>query len=106
VLCAWCSRERKREDNIEMKAYFLFLKHILNFFNIFNAYFQSTETRIHLLQFKSVNFLSQVCQNFVKKEYLQNIATNMDFSQKQNQKDINEIKNVIKIDHTGNFYWW
>lgn len=43
------------------------------------------------MQLKSVNFLSKICQNFVKKEYLQNIATNIDFSQKQIQKNINEI---------------
>lgn len=53
-------------DNVEIKAYFFFLKYILNFFNAFNAFFQSAETRIHLLQLKSANFLFQVCQNFVK----------------------------------------
>lgn len=50
--------------NVELKAYFLFLKYILNLFNAFNAFFQALETRIHLLQLKSQNFLFEVCRNF------------------------------------------
>lgn len=54
-------------------------------------YFSAIDTRIHLLQLKSVNLLSQICRNFIKKEYLKNIATNINFLQKEIQKDINEI---------------
>lgn len=78
-------------DNVELRAYFLFLKYVLNYFNSFNAYFQSTETRIHLLQLKSVDFLSHICQNFVKKEFLKDVTTIENFSHKDIQKDVDEI---------------
>lgn len=78
-------------DNVELRAYFLFLKYVLNYFNSFNAYFQSTETRIHLLQLKSVDFLSHICQNFVKKEFLKDVTTIGNFSHKDIQKDVDEI---------------
>jgi len=78
-------------DNVEMKAYFLFLKYVLNFFNAFNAFFQALETRIHLLHPKSINFLFQICRNFLKEEYLKPFSTNIIFSLKENQKAINEI---------------
>lgn len=78
-------------SNIEMKAYFLFLKYILHFFSAFNTFFQSAETKIHLLHMKSVSFLSEICQNFVKEEYLKNIASTINFAQKDIQKDNNEI---------------
>lgn len=42
--------------NVNIKAYFLFLKYILNLFNSFNAFFQAIETRIYVLQPKSVTF--------------------------------------------------
>ena len=51
-------------DNIETKAYFLFLQYILDLFNKFNAHFQSLETRIHELQPKSLTLLYKICQNF------------------------------------------
>jgi len=35
-------------QNPDVKAYLLFLKHILNFCNFFNAFFQAVETRIQL----------------------------------------------------------
>ena len=57
-------------QNVDLKAYFLFLKYVLNFFNAFNAFFQAIETKIHLLQSKSVTFLIQICQNFLKPELL------------------------------------
>ncbi|RLU15716.1 hypothetical protein DMN91_011471 [Ooceraea biroi] len=78
-------------DNVELKAYFLFLKYILYFFNSFNAFFQSAETRIHLLQLQSANFLLQICRNFLQKDYLKDVTTNINFAQKENQKDINDI---------------
>jgi len=37
-------------QNVDIKAYLLFLKYILHFFNNFNIYFQAVETRIQLLQ--------------------------------------------------------
>ncbi|KAG5328555.1 SCND3 protein, partial [Acromyrmex heyeri] len=44
-------------DNVETKAYFLFLQYILDLFNKFNAHFQSLQTRIHELQPKSLTLL-------------------------------------------------
>ncbi|EZA56783.1 SCAN domain-containing protein [Ooceraea biroi] len=77
--------------DIKMKAYFLFQKYILKFFNAFNVFFQATETRIHMLHMKSANFLMQICQNFIKQEYLKDITTNINFAQKEIHKDINDI---------------
>lgn len=68
-----------------------FFKYVLNFFNAFNAFFQASETRIHLLQPKSKNFLFQICRNFIKEEYLKPFSSNIIFSLKENQKPINEI---------------
>lgn len=78
-------------ENVETKAYFLFLQYFLNFFNAFNAFFQAAETRIHLLQMKSENFLSEICRNFVKEELMKDLATLRNFSQKEIQKNDNEI---------------
>lgn len=78
-------------ENVEIKAYLFFLKYILHFFNEFNAFFQASETRIHLLQPKSSNFLFQICRNFLKAEHLKSFSTNIIFSLKENQKDINDI---------------
>lgn len=50
--------------NVDIKAYFLFMKYVLNLFNTFNAFFQAHETRIHLLKPKSVNFVMNIAQNF------------------------------------------
>jgi len=79
-------------ENIDIKAYFLFLKYVLNFFNAFNAFFQAVETRIHLLQSKSVNFLVEISKNFIKPELLKHLLTNIFiFSEKQNQKSLDDI---------------
>jgi len=78
-------------SNVETKAYFLFLKYILNFFNAFNAFFQAVETRIHLLQPKSLNFLFKICQHFLKDEHLKPFSMNITFSLKENHKILNEI---------------
>ncbi|XP_025267279.1 uncharacterized protein LOC105259571 [Camponotus floridanus] len=53
--------------------------------------YATLETRIHLLQPKSVNLLFQVCRNFLKKEHLKPLSTNIIFSLKENQKAINKI---------------
>ncbi|EZA47181.1 hypothetical protein X777_16585, partial [Ooceraea biroi] len=50
------------------KSIFLFLDYILNFFNIFNAYFQAEKTRIYLLQPKLFNLLADISRNFLKPE--------------------------------------
>lgn len=48
-------------NNSEVKAYFLFLKYALNYFNSFNALFQSKNVLIHQLTIESQRlFLSYV----------------------------------------------
>ncbi|KAM0727925.1 Zinc finger protein 862 [Formica fusca] len=79
-------------QNPDVKAYLLFLKHILNFFNSFNAFFQALETRIHLLQPKSVELLITVCKHFLKPELLKYVCNDdFKFSEKENQKSLNNI---------------
>ena len=61
------------------------------FFIAFNAFFQALKTRIHLLQPKSLIFLYQMCQNFLKDEHLKPFTINILFFLKENQKALNEI---------------
>lgn len=75
----------------DVKAYFLFLEHILYTFNSFNAFFQAAETRVYLLQPKSVKFLTTICEYFLKPELLKNVCNNIQFSQQENQKSLNEV---------------
>lgn len=77
-------------QNIDVKAYFLFLKYILHFFNEFNAFFQAVETRIHLLQPKSIDFLKKISTNFLKPEVLKDLP-NITFSKIENHKSLNDI---------------
>ncbi|XP_018359735.1 PREDICTED: uncharacterized protein LOC108758979, partial [Trachymyrmex cornetzi] len=78
-------------NNVETKAYFLFLEYVLNFFNQFNAYFQASQTRIHVLQSKCLQFLYNICRHFLKAEHLKPFSINITFSLKENQKNLNEI---------------
>ncbi|KAL6417143.1 hypothetical protein ACFW04_014655 [Cataglyphis niger] len=66
-------------------------KHILNFLNSFNAFFQAVEARIHLLQPKSVAFLTTVCKYFLKSEHLNNLYSNIKFDYNENQKSLEEF---------------
>lgn len=85
-------------NGYDIKAYFLFLKEILNEFNSFNAFFQATETRIHLLHSKSVKLLTTICEYFLKPELLKALQNNsmqwnlIQFHEKDNQKPLEEIK--------------
>jgi len=78
-------------NNVETKAYFLFLEYVLNFFNQFNAYFQASQTRIHVLHSKCLQFLYNICQNFLKAEHLKPFSINITFSLKKNLKSLDEI---------------
>ncbi|KYN20692.1 hypothetical protein ALC57_06951 [Trachymyrmex cornetzi] len=91
-----CFQETNRKilklcDTSRAKAYFLFLKYALNYFNQFNAYFQASETRIHQLQTKSSNFLFDISKNFLKNTHLKPFFIDVVFSLKENQKNLNEI---------------
>ncbi|KAG5340317.1 SCND3 protein, partial [Acromyrmex heyeri] len=83
-------------DNVETKAYFLFLQYILDLFNKFNGHFQSLETRIHELQPKSLTLLYKICQNFLKNEHIQCFSVHILFSLKENQRNLNEINLGLK----------
>ncbi|KAL6419177.1 hypothetical protein ACFW04_014054 [Cataglyphis niger] len=78
-------------ENVNIKAYFLFLKYVLNFLNQFNAFFQVIETRIHLLQPRFVNFLIKISQNFIKPDLLKHLLINLTFNDKENHKSLNDI---------------
>ncbi|KYN05168.1 PREDICTED: uncharacterized protein LOC108771904 [Cyphomyrmex costatus] len=78
-------------DNIELKAYFLFLEYALNFFHKFSTFFQGSDTRVHTLQPKSASLLLQICQNFVKEKCLKVISPNVAFSLEENQKSLHQI---------------
>lgn len=78
-------------NEVDTKAYFLFLKYILNYFNSFNAFFQAEETRVHLLRSRSAYLLLQICRNFLKEEHLMHYTANINFSLKENQKVLDDI---------------
>ncbi|XP_067214127.1 SCAN domain-containing protein 3-like [Linepithema humile] len=61
------------DDSI--KAYLLFLKYSLNFFNHFNALFQSRKILIHKLFINSQQLIRQIGQNFMIPEALKDITT-------------------------------
>lgn len=77
--------DRKREtsahwilselNNPFTMAYLKFLKYALEFFNKFNALFQTKDTLIHRLSRSSELILKQICQNYVSNSYLSQVAT-------------------------------
>jgi len=69
-------------DN-SIKAYLLFLKYFLNFFNSFNALFQSRNILVHKLYDNSQQIIFQFAQNFVNFDVLNNIF-NLDLNHKNN----------------------
>lgn len=77
----------------DVKAYLLFLKYILYYFNSFNAFFQSLETRIQLLQPKSLQLLTTICKQFLKPELLRSLKDiqMLEFYKKENQRSINKV---------------
>lgn len=77
-------------NNNSIKAYLLFLKYCLHFFNNFNALFQSCKILIHRLFINSNQLIHQLAQNFVTSEALTDIATlNVD-----DEKNIKDLINV------------
>lgn len=77
-------------QNVDIKAYLLFLKYILRFFNEFNTFFNVVETRIHLLQPKSLDFLTEICKKFLKPEILKDLP-NVTFRKVENYKALDDI---------------
>ena len=66
--------------------------------NFFNAFFQAAETRIHFLQPKSVELLTIISKHFLKPELLNNVCNNVEFSNKDNHKSLNEINLGIECE--------
>ncbi|XP_024872448.1 uncharacterized protein LOC112455009 [Temnothorax curvispinosus] len=60
-------------DN-KIKAYMLFLKYCLKFFNQFNAFFQGRNILIHKLAESSEHLIKQIGNNFLLPEALKNIS--------------------------------
>ncbi|XP_033223934.1 uncharacterized protein LOC117177389 [Belonocnema kinseyi] len=54
----------------EMHAYMAFLEYVLEMFNNINIYFQHSETRVHLLHEKCLQFFSLIVRHFLKKPLL------------------------------------
>lgn len=77
-------------QNVDTKAYLLFLKYSLRLFTVFDAFFQTAETRIHLLQLKSMELLIRVCRNFLKPEVLSDLP-NVAFDKIENHKALTAI---------------
>lgn len=73
-----------------IKAYLLFLKYSLNFFNSFNALFQSRQILIHKLFITSNRLINQIAQNFIIPEALNNIAI-LNIDDEGNTKDLTDI---------------
>lgn len=61
--------------NIFTKAYLYFLKYVLEYFNKVNALFQSEKTMMHKLWDCSMGLLKQLCQNYMRQNVLDSIAT-------------------------------
>lgn len=65
------------------KAYFYFMKYVLEFFNRFNAMFQADRVKIHQLTSECTELLSNLCQNFMKPEVLCDL-TSVDAKKEEN----------------------
>jgi len=72
------------------KAYLLFLKYVLNFFNAFNALFQSRQILIHKLFKNSQQLIAQIADNFITFEAIEQISLLNPDSDKQ-LKALHEI---------------
>ena len=73
-------------NNDAIKAYMLFLKYSLNFFTAFNALFQSRDILIHTLFESSQRLIKYIALNFIKPEFLTDIA-NLDINNKNNFRE-------------------
>jgi len=78
-------------QNVDIKAYLLFLEYILHFFNNCNIYFQAVETRIQLLQPKSMDLLIQISINFLKPDFLKDLL-HIEFKKTETHKSFKDIR--------------
>jgi len=77
-------------DNV-IKSYLLFLKYSLNYFNKFNALFQSRKTLIHTLYANSQQLILQIALNFIPSEALKNISL-LTIDDKNDDQYLNHIR--------------
>ena len=61
-------------NNPYTKAYLLFLKYVLGYFNQMNALFQSKNNLIGILQDESIRMTRLICRIFIRPEYLSNLS--------------------------------
>ncbi|XP_066590784.1 zinc finger MYM-type protein 6-like [Prorops nasuta] len=83
-------------NNPETKAYLYFLENVLKKFNSFNAFFQASETRIHVLHKSCMKFLMFLLQKFIKPALLKDeilipYLRNIDFGRTDNQLPLQSI---------------
>ncbi|XP_066585892.1 SCAN domain-containing protein 3-like [Prorops nasuta] len=83
-------------EDSKTRAYLMFLEHILNKLNSFNAFFQAKETKIQRLYQASLKCLIFMATKFIKSALLKlqiflPYLNNIDFSKKENQLPIDEI---------------
>ena len=80
-------------QNPEAKAYLLFLKYVLEYFNDFSLFFQSQQTRIHLLQNTAKTLLFDILRHFLEPQLLKHMDSVklIDFSRGDNQIALDSI---------------
>jgi len=76
-------------NNNTIKAYFLFLKYVLNLFNSFNALFQSSKILVHKLFESSQRIIHQLVQNFMTLNALMHI----------NDLDVNNEEHILNLEN-------
>ena len=76
----------------EMHAYLAFLENVLKLFNEINIFFQHSETRVHLLHEKCLQFFSRIARFFFKKPLLPFLTSgNIQFDDPDNQLALEEV---------------
>lgn len=77
-------------NNNSTKAYLLFLKYLLNFFNTFNVLFQSRKVLIHKLFNTNQQIIQQIGQNFIIPEALKDIV-NLNIDNENILQHVNDV---------------
>lgn len=78
-------------NNSIVKGYFLFLKYSLEYFNSFNAMFQTRKIIIHEMYGHSICLLKTLCQNFLKPKLLTDDLFLIAFDDPTNLLPLDEI---------------
>lgn len=83
-----CNFIHEALNNSEIKAYLLFLKFSLQYFNSLNALFQGRDILIHKLGEESRRIFRKLALNFIKTEEFRN---NVDCKNPRNFKELNNV---------------